>query len=167
MGNHSRINLPSQELLKEHLRYDPDTGQLWWKVKVVNRKMDVPVGTWDNKYLRVKFQQRYYQAHRLIWQLVHGECPESLDHIDGNRRNNRLSNLRPCDTASNAWNEPLRSTNTTGIKGLQVNGKGWRGQILHRGKIYSKRFPKDQKEAAIEWLKAKREELHGDFCNHG
>jgi hypothetical protein len=90
-----------------------------------------------------------------------------VDHIDGNGLNNCRVNLRICDECENRWNVKLRSTNTSGFKGVTLHrpsGK-WHAQIRCRGKrIYLGSFD-DINDAAVRY-REKAEELHGQFAKH-
>lgn len=102
----------------------------------------------------------------LHWCVIGHPMPGwSVDHIDGNGLNNRLSNLRFCDTAENAWNCGVRSHSTSGIKGVMWErfAKAWRGYVNARGIRYRSPYFKDIAMAAA-WVKAKRAEVHGSFA---
>ena len=90
------------ERAKAIWRYDPETGLLHWLEAA--RK---PVGpTASRYYVSVGFEGRSYKAHRLAWLLTFGEWPkDEIDHIDGDRSNNRLGNLRDVPHKVNQMNQ--------------------------------------------------------------
>ena len=102
--------------------------------------------------------------HRELLNLKDGEI---YDHWDGDGLNNMKSNLRPTTVSQNAHNRRIQSNNTSGIKGLGFNEikQRWCGEIKLDGKRYQK-SSKDQ-QVVIDWLSAKRIELHGVFANFG
>ena len=87
-----------------------------------------------------------------------------LDHIDGDRSNNNIDNLRLCTHAENNWNKTVSSHSATGVKGLTYHTKEgrWYGSISVNGE----RLYKKSKDKAIveEWLVRMRKQLHGEFC---
>jgi hypothetical protein len=100
--------------------------------------------------------------HRLV--LMVG--PSSIvDHKDHTPLNNRKSNLRRCTQMQNSWNSRMPSTNTSGFKGVSISRNRWRGMVKADGVAHCEYF--DTIEEANEWVKAKREELHGEFACHG
>lgn len=73
----------------------------------------------------------HYMAHRVVWMLVYGEEPIEIDHIDGDRSNNRLGNLRSVDRGMNMKNKALYLNNTSGIVGVEFHkrDKVWIARI--------------------------------------
>lgn len=113
----------TQEYLKACIYYDPGTGIFTAKLPLNTRKEGDVLGSGGSShgYLSVLVAQRSYLAHRLAWFYVYGEWPEQIDHIDRNRHNNRLSNLRPCTHQENTWNVGLRGQTASGVVGVNWN----------------------------------------------
>ncbi len=106
--------------------YDPDTGILRLKVAVGRRQAgDDAGGPKKTDYRQTYYSRRTYPTHRLIWLIVYGEWPEIIDHIDGNKANNRLANLRNVtETVNNQNLRRANSTNKLGILGVfELNGR--------------------------------------------
>lgn len=100
--------LPSQAELKELFDYDPETGKLNWR-KPPKRSKSKPgdeAGCLHRGYRLVGLRQSLYKVHRLIWMWVYGEDPidKQIDHINGQRNDNRISNLRLVNQQQNNWN---------------------------------------------------------------
>ena len=107
-----------------------------------------------------------YTMHRVVYELAFGECPEQVDHKDGDTLNNAPTNLRAATNTSNSWNKGAYSNSKSGVKGLvwDATKQRWRGHVFANGKTHGK-SGKDR--AVIEaWLVAKRVELHGEFAKH-
>ena len=103
--------------------------------------------------------------HRELLGLEDGEI---RDHRNGNGLDDRTCNLRPATHQENMCNQGIYKNNTSGVKGVwrhKVNQK-WIAQISYKDKKYSlgSFANKDEAERVV---RAKREELHGEFCNHG
>jgi hypothetical protein len=100
--------------------YAPDTGLLFWNIDSVKIKKGAIAGGLANGYIQIKYKQKKYFAHRLIWCHVHGEWPKQfIDHIDGNKSNNRIENLRDVSNTINQHNHhSLRPDNRTGVRGV-------------------------------------------------
>ena len=84
------------ESARRTLSYDLETGQVRWKTRTGQRsKIGALVGSSHEGYLRVKRDGRLYMLHRLAWFIHTGEWPKyEIDHINGDRRDNRMANLR-------------------------------------------------------------------------
>jgi hypothetical protein len=108
---------PPLEELKHRLKYDPETGVFTWRY---GRNKGRTTGCKNSDgYLVIgwtKMQTQY--AHRLAWLYVHGTRPKELDHINGDRTDNRISNLRPVTRSQNNVNSGLQRSNKSGFKGV-------------------------------------------------
>lgn len=83
-------------------------------------------------YLSIFVDGRLYLAHRLAWLYVYGEWPiDKLDHINGDRADNRIANLRQATSQQNAANRRKHKNNTSGFKGVRPTrfGIGWEATI--------------------------------------
>lgn len=116
--------------------YHPD-GTLTRKVARGNGATGKAVGSLKGKgYLRVHVEGRSYAVHRLIWLMHTGAWPkDQLDHINRVRTDNRIENLRECDTAENCWNQVgARPNNKGGVRGVHRLPSGrFRAQTSVRG----------------------------------
>ena len=74
-------------------------------------------------------------AHRLAWFITYGKWPDlQIDHIDGDRTNNRIDNLRDVDCKTNVWNRnKVRIDSTSGLIGAMPNGNKWIARICRHG----------------------------------
>lgn len=108
------------ELLREMLSYDPETGVLTWKYQVSRNIKPGQVAGCINQYgyRKVAIKRKTLLVHRVIWAIVHGEFPNGLiDHINRNRLDNRISNLRIANDAQNAANKS-QSPGARNIRGV-------------------------------------------------
>lgn len=153
----------AQEDIFNVFEYNRETGVLTRKfkggsVRAVGAKA-------RNHYIRVSVNGREYPAHRLIWLLVHGEFPAKfIDHINGDRQDNRLCNLRLASDAENKRNVGPRSHNTSGIKGVswdRQNHKWFAGATINGRSINLGRYT-SKEDAGAAYERFAREH-HGAF----
>jgi hypothetical protein len=176
----AKAELPPAELLRKLLRYDADTGLLYWRARPRDMFPTNKAWTWWNKRYADKLAftardtagyhhggifKHIYPAHRIIWKMLHGIDPSQIDHVNGMRSDNRLTNLRNVSAVENGRNCGRPSTNTSGAIGVGARGKKWRanirvdGRLLHLGEF-------DCFDAAVQARKA-AEAVHGFHPNHG
>lgn len=140
--------LPSIADIRQRLKCDPDTGTIWRWTGL--RWIPAFTATDSDGYRIGACCKKPMKAHRVIWALHYGEWPAGeIDHINRDRADNRIANLRITTRSENVCNTGLRSTNTSGYPGVSWHrGKGrWRAAIRLNGrKIHLGYF--DQAEAA-------------------
>jgi hypothetical protein len=111
----------NRELVAEY--FEHNDGKLFWKkAPFFNKKYLIKqeAGTVNptTGYRQVKWMQKIYKVHRLIFLLEHNYLPKEIDHINGNRQDNRLINLREATRSQNEWNKPVGINNSSGYKGV-------------------------------------------------
>jgi len=125
-----------------------------------------PAGTLGSGgYLQVRVKGKLYLIHRLVW-ILHGkEFAPIIDHINGNKLDNRIENLRASSQSQNSMNRKQRSDNTSGIKGVRwsKHKQKWIGTIGINYKNYSAGEFDNKEDAAIA-VAALRKKLHGEFA---
>ena len=152
--------------------YDMASGDLIWRYppfgKPSNRARlaGQSAGSVKNGYVVISLARKKYSAHRLVWLHVNGEWPAGeIDHIDGNKANNRICNLRVASRSENMRNVGAYRTSSTGIKGVcfHPQERKWRAQItLNRKTELVGRF--DSIEAAQAAYEKAAKEKHGEFA---
>lgn len=125
---------PPIEVMKERLTYNPETGLFHWRDKRWSRRgLDNPAGSttrWGYRTICINYV--HHAAHRLAWLYVYGEWPEfDIDHIDGNRDNNAIANLRLATRRENSQNTRISKNNTSGFIGVSYHKQSgkWRAYI--------------------------------------
>lgn len=84
----------SQYDIQQMLNYDPSTGHLTWRVKRPHVQAGDIAGYVNAAGRQIGIDGRSYQADKIAWYHTHGEWPNKLQHIDGNKLNNALNNLK-------------------------------------------------------------------------
>jgi hypothetical protein len=165
IGNSKPRPLPTQDRLNEVLRYQPDTGLLFWQWRPLSAFADSrQCKAWNRRYAfheaftaEGKHRHRVgqidgvcYLAHRIIWKMEYGEDPACIDHIDRDPSNNRLLNLRSVDHETNMRNASHPTNPTSGLNGIYPTKSGnWEAQLrLHGKRIRLGTFP--TKKEALE-----------------
>ena len=184
----AKEDLPAPEEIRKLLRYEPDTGKLYWLERTPDLFEDGKQSaervcvSWNTRYAgkeaftadrgtgyrHGKIFNRDYFAHRVIWAMTHDEWPaDQIDHINGVRDDNRLENLRSVSHAENLKNQKVRSDNNSGHVGViwRPNRFKWEAQIrVDNRLVYLGRF--FSKDDAIAARKA-AEVKYGFHENHG
>lgn len=157
-------NKLTQKRLKELLHYDPETGIFTWrKYRSYNAPTGSVAGTHNsNGYIVICIDRSREFAHRLVWLYMHGYIPEcTIDHINRDRLDNRLENLREATRQCNARNIGLQQNNTSGIKGVTWDKSRikWVAFIKVSGKHIPLGRYADKSDAAMRRWEAEKE--HG------
>jgi hypothetical protein len=147
-------SLPNSEFLFECFDLDEKTGTLFWKLRPEShfdgrktgyalygkhKKLDVGRPALNiikkNGYRSGRLDGEYYYAHRVIWKMINGVDPLIIDHINGNRSDNRPTNLRSVDNALNQRNMAPSTSSPDGVRGVYWHAQsgGWLGQITSKG----------------------------------
>jgi hypothetical protein len=129
----------TQARLKELLHYNPDTGVFTWLASPRGGWAGKTAGYASNGYRRLRINERQYLAHCLAWLYMTGSWPsKQIDHINADRSDNRISNLRLATRSQNGANARRRVDNTSGAKGVswhRITGK-WSASLAVNGRQY-------------------------------
>ena len=129
----------TQERLKQILHYNPLTGNFTWKVRTAQRVKigDVAGSVNSHGYMRIRIDGRECGAHRLAWLYVYGQFPpEQIDHINHDKVDNRIVNLRCVSDVENKRNKTKSKNNTSGVTGVNWHkpAQKWLVRIKVNGK---------------------------------
>jgi len=128
----------TQKHLKEILDYDKETGLFTWKVKKSKKiKAGKIAGTLNNRgYTVITIDEKKYSAHRLAFLYEYMRFPEEIDHINHDKLDNRICNLKEVSHKENLKNQPMRKNNTSGVSGVcwKKDCEKWVVQISANGK---------------------------------
>ena len=171
------------EIVRELLDYDPETGALTWREREEKWfKTGRAYSTWNSRYagksalssnsgqgyLRGRILGHFRFAHRVAYAHFHGAWPsQEIDHINQDRSDNRIKNLREVSHSQNMRNQSRRSDNTSGYCGVHRDKKrgGWEARITIKGR-YTHLGYFDSKTAAINARK-EAELKYGYSDRHG
>lgn len=175
--------LPSAELLRKLLRYEADTGKLYWRKRSLDLfKSSGSCKTWNTKYAgKEAFTAIHWKgyaygtvlykvcrAHRVCWAIHHGSWPENeVDHINGVRTDNRISNLRDVSPLENRKNSKTPSNNSSGHIGVRWHAaaKKWQATIgVNKTSVYLGLYDKIDDAISARQLAERR---YGFHKNHG
>ena len=175
--------LPTIEYLRQCLDYDPDTGAIYWTKKRPRShfKTNQSFNSWhtihagaliDSKdsfgYLRLNLRGKLIKAHRAAYALYYGQWPEGeIDHIDGNRSNNSIYNLRVVTHHENGKNQRIPKHNSSGFVGVCWHKKAskWRAQVV----INDRQIHLGLFDSMLDAVAARKraEKNHNFHFNHG
>jgi hypothetical protein len=163
------VPLADIEMVREAISYDPETGDFLWRKTQGRQKEGARAGTSGVAgYKQVTFNNMSYLAHRLAWAMHYGKWPVGqIDHINHDRGDNRITNLRVVDNLENHRNLPLRANNRTGHAGVtfcKFTGRYMASITIGGRKIFLGRF-----DTIPEAAEARREAnvKYGFHENHG
>ena len=157
----------TQELIAQCFEYRD--GLLYWKGVTHPNKMrwvDKPAGSIHKTgYRHITWMGKVHKAHRLIFMLHHGYLPPEVDHINGDRQDNRIDNLRAANRSENQCNRPALASNTSGYPGVSWHkkSKAWCVRVMKNGKTVVQQYFKDLELAGLFAAEA-RDIYHGKFA---
>ena len=164
--------LPSADYFRQFVKYDPTTGDfIWLGDNSTRRKQGEAIKTKNKSgYILVRLAPLNYMAHRLAWLLEKGEDPGhfEVDHINGDKADNRIENLRLSTRGQNRANSAHNKSSKSGLKGVYwcKKQKKWRAQITVNKKVMKLGAFADPFEAHMAYREA-AVKYHGEFANFG
>lgn len=148
----TKNELPSQAELRQLFNYCELTGVFRYAEKTCRKVVVGKVaGALKNGYVRIYINRIGYLAHRLAWVYSHGREPsDCLDHINGNRSDNRITNLREASIAENNQNRVPFKKNSSGHQGVNwdASSSKWRAKVYLKGKCIDLGHFSDKEDAA-------------------
>jgi len=147
-----RRRTPPKRVLNMLLKYEPETGDLFWRPREIDPARDIAKQkSWNTRYAgkragtdhkegyrSIQLKSIGYSglAHRIIWKMQFGTEPQEIDHINGNRSDNRLKNLRSTSRKQNTKNRRLNDKSASVYHGVRWNPsrKKWIASIGRGGR---------------------------------
>ena len=146
-------------------RLRPSTGAFTRRVRLSSRANVGDRAGWKDEhgYVKVSIDYGRYYAHRLAWLYTHGDWPpEEIDHMNGDRADNRIANLRLATHSENSQHR-LRARAKSGVRNVYPNRDRWCVQVRKDGRTHC--FGTyDTVEQAAGVAKRERQRLFGDFA---
>lgn len=150
------MNKDEIDLLSECIDYFPDTGKFFWKKSQGNVKVGTEINQYNSHYPKVNVNKKQIYLHRLAWILFYKEVPVGMiDHINGNRCDNRIKNLRLATPSLNNQNlQKAKANNKSGFLGVSYHKKSkkWRSTIRIGGKCKSLGYYESKEIAALVYM---------------
>lgn len=147
---------PSKEKL--NMLFEYRDGALYRKIRVSRSTKigDKINGMSGNGYRKTQIFGQCCLVHRVVYKMHHGGCPENIDHINGNRSDNRINNLRPATTVQNGGNRKKQKNTTSQYKGVSwcQRLQSWKSGIYPGNKLKHLGYFSVEKEAAKAYDRA-------------
>ena len=157
----------TQEIVKHYFELKDDC--LYWK-NVVHLNQSKLIGQkagsiHSTGYRHITFMGKQHKAHRLIWLYVYGYLPKEIDHINGDRQDNRLENLREVTRSQNQYNKVIQKNTVSGIKGVSWHkkSKSWVVRLCVEKQSKNFGYFKDIELAELVALEA-RDKYHKGYA---
>lgn len=173
----------TKEIVHELLEYNPIDGTFKWKIrdrkwfrtergmKIFNSSYAGHIAGEAHEggivHRRINLLGKEEKTHRIVWLYFNGSMPKELDHINGNRQDNRIENLREVTRSGNSKNHGITKRNTSGFVGVHYSPKrrDYQAYIVSGGKRFFLGYYKKLSDAVKARVEA--EALHGFHIDHG
>lgn len=154
-------------VIAKNVWYSPSTGGTWSSQYHQGHNPNCEIrklATKWNGYWYVQIAGKSRSIHRLAWIAINGPIKMGMviDHIDGDRSNNRMANLRVIPFAENVAKRVVSPSNTNGIPGVRMKGDRWEARVGHRRKIIRIGTFDSREDAYQAYLTVKRR-IHGEL----
>jgi len=158
----------TQEMLHEAFEYKD--GNIYWKLKTFRTRVQGKIAGQrrPDGYMAVGLNGKIYKVHRIIFMMHHGHFPQTIDHINGIKDDNRIENLRAATFSENCLNRGLRPDSQAQIKGVRWSAlnKAWMVRVTVNKVRKFFGYYKDKELAELVAVEA-RDKYHKQFANHG
>jgi hypothetical protein len=150
-------------------RFELKNGSLHWKTNRQSSLIGTRAGADHIKgYRQVNYGGKLYLEHQLVWAMYYGYFPQQLDHLDGNKQNNDIKNLRECTNSENQKNTKTRTTSKSGVKNVHwvSRDKKWTVQMYVDGvkRSFGNYYDIDYAKFVATFI---RNKYFGEWANHG
>lgn len=146
--------------------FDYREGVLYWRVKKSKKTViGSKAGFYNQKYGQVRINGRAEYIHRVVYAMFFGETNLEIDHIDGDKHNNRIENLRAATRCQNGANTPKPAHNSSGVKNVSRHSRTGKWQvrlIANKKPMFFGLF--DDLELAALVASEARDKYHGEFA---
>jgi hypothetical protein len=161
------LRILTQSDVKAKLNYDESTGLFTWinSDSPLVKNGSVAGNVNRNGYCYIGLYREVYRAHRLAWLYVTGKNPtRQIDHINGNKSDNRFANLREASNLKNTRNRNLNSNNKSGYRGVSwaAHANKWVAHVMAKGKRKKLGYYKTALSAS-KAFQAYAKKNHGEF----
>ena len=169
-NEHEEVMMITHGVLRDRFTYNESDGFFYFNKNISNKKSgDIAGSLMPSGYRVIRVFGRRYYAHRLAWLYVYGKWPDNqIDHINGNKDDNRITNLRNASSCQNNQNSRINKSNSSGFKGVSWNKKSkkWRAYCGAFGRQVHIGLFDDINDAAAA-VHEFRSRAHNEFANHG
>ena len=143
------------------ISYNPSTGKFTWKVSRGTKKQGAEAGTVrSDGYIAIQLNGKKIQAASVAWYLTHGYWPKLVDHLNRDKQDNRLANLREATPSQNGYNRSR--TQKSGLRGVYPSNSKWIAKItINKIPVYLGTFDTPE-EAHEEYVKQSKQH-HKEF----
>lgn len=168
--NRKNETLERIQVLREHLDYNADTGFFRRRIRTNNRCENGWFKGCENSdgYLQVRVSMGLHKAHRIAWAIHYGEWPDGqIDHINGDKSDNRIVNLRDVTPRQNSRNSKLQKNSSSGVNGVRFDKKSgkWKAHIrVDEGTKHLGYFVRFEDAVAA---RKEADAIYGFHPNHG